>query len=223
MAANHLAFFDFDSTLIRQEIIDELAAENGKKEEVERLTRETMEGKHDFLESLRLRTSALAGLKPANLERVAKKITFRSNLCALEGWLKANNFATAIISGSFENVLNRIEGIGRFDHVFANHLVEKEGVLTGEVVAYVTDNKGSIANGLQERLGIQKSRCFAAGDGSTDVPVFKECGFSIAINGKAKAKEAATVAIDTNDLAELIPHLERWLKTRGQQTASGQT
>ena len=205
-----LAFFDFDSTLIEQEIIDELAHAVGKKEEVSRLTRETMEGKHTYPESLKKRTAALAGLSLNEIERVAHGITFRHRFDVLGKWLHDHQFKTSIITGSFDNVLSLLDGTRFFDYLFTNHLEEFNGKLTGNVHARVIDNKGELARNLKQQLNIPTERCVAVGDGSTDIPVFEQCGFSIALNAKSIVRTAATVACDTNDLSDLIPHLEAW-------------
>lgn len=51
--------FDVDSTVIREEGIDELARYCGKGEEVARLTKEAMKGSMTFQEALRLRLNII--------------------------------------------------------------------------------------------------------------------------------------------------------------------
>ncbi len=209
-----LAFFDFDSTLIEQEIIDELSALVGKKEEMSRLTRETMEGKHSFVDTFRRRIGLLRGLTERDLDEVAAGIRYRRNLDVLMSWLKEHDFRTCIITGTFGNVLFRLPHIDRFDFVFVNQLETKDGVVTGRFRGQVMDNKGDIARELQSRLNARPEDCFAVGDGSTDIPVFQTCGFSIAINAKPRVKSAASVSIDSHNLADLLPPLETWHQSR---------
>lgn len=209
-----IAFFDFDSTLIEQEIIDELSARVGKKDEMSRLTKETMEGKYTFGETFRRRISLLRGVTESDLDHVAREIRYRKNIESLFSWLDRWHFKTCVISGTFGNVLFRLPYVNRFDFVFVNQLETIDGVVTGRFIGRVMDNKGQIARELQEKLDVRPNECFAVGDGSTDIPVFNRCGFSIAINAKPKVKSAASVALDTSDLAELIPALERWLQNR---------
>ena len=54
---------------------------------------------------------------------------------------------------------------------------------------------------------IKPAECIAAGDGSTDIPVFKYCGRSIAINSSSDAREEATYAIDTDDLMDILVYV----------------
>lgn len=51
--------FDVDSTVIREEGIDELARYLGKGEDVARLTKEAMKGSMTFQEALRLRLNII--------------------------------------------------------------------------------------------------------------------------------------------------------------------
>lgn len=60
--SKRLIVFDMDSTLVQGEVIDELAALVGKKDEVSALTKRAMEGEIDFQESLLKRVSLLRGL-----------------------------------------------------------------------------------------------------------------------------------------------------------------
>ena len=57
-----LILFDLDSTLIKEETIDEIAALAGVEEEVKEITREAMNGKLNFGQSLKKRVSLVKGL-----------------------------------------------------------------------------------------------------------------------------------------------------------------
>ena len=67
--AMRLIVMDVDSTLIRDEVIDLLAARAGCAEEVAKVTEATMRGDLDFEASLRERVALLAGLSEEVLER----------------------------------------------------------------------------------------------------------------------------------------------------------
>lgn len=56
---SHVVCFDVDSTVIREEGIDELAKFCGKGQEVARLTKEAMKGSMTFQEALRLRLNII--------------------------------------------------------------------------------------------------------------------------------------------------------------------
>lgn len=54
------------------------------------------------------------------------------------------------------------------------------------------------------RTNIELNYCLSVGDGSTDIPVFKACGRSIAINAKEVVKAEATHWLDTDDLMDIM-------------------
>ena len=68
--SKRLIVLDVDSTLVRGEVIDELAARAGRAAEVARITAAAMNGELDFAESLRARVAALAGLPVEVLDEV---------------------------------------------------------------------------------------------------------------------------------------------------------
>merc|ERR1719301_267983 len=56
-----LIVFDMDSTLIQQEVIDEMAKIAGVEEEVKEITERAMQGEIDFFGSLKARAALLKG------------------------------------------------------------------------------------------------------------------------------------------------------------------
>jgi phosphoserine phosphatase len=66
---------DVDSTLIRQEVIELLAAYAGREEEVTAVTEAAMRGEVDFTQSLHQRVQALAGLEEHGSHRAPARST----------------------------------------------------------------------------------------------------------------------------------------------------
>lgn len=205
----YLVAFDFDSTLIEQEIIDELAVRAGKGTEVAAITHAAMSGQIPYEESLRRRVAALAGLTEADLQAVADAVTYRPGFERLVAFLKSKNAKIAVISGTFACMVDRLPHRECFHAVHTNDLVVKDGKLTGDVVVRVTNNKGDVLAALQQKLGIPPERTVSVGDGATDVAMFKRSGFSVALNAKDSVKKQAALALDSKDLGDLVPHLER--------------
>lgn len=50
--------------------------------------------------------------------------------------------------------------------------------------------------------------CIAIGDSRSDEPLFTEMGFTIALNASAALRERASVALDTTDLRDALPHVD---------------
>ena len=74
-----LVAFDMDSTLIRPEVINELARLHGVSDQVASITAAAMRGELDFRGSLRRRVALLAGLRAQRLEQACP---FHINGCS---------------------------------------------------------------------------------------------------------------------------------------------
>lgn len=210
VAAPHefrLAVFDMDSTLIDQEVIDELAAFAGLKEHVSKITEAAMRGELDFHAALRERVALLAGQPESILEEVLKRrISATAGLEELLSGLGKLRIRTAIVSGGF---LPIVEPFGRtmgFDHVKANALEIEDGKLTGRVLGEIVD-----ANVKREELlrlcrhyGCELREAIAVGDGANDLPMIREAGLGVAFCAKPIVREGALSAVVTRRLDVIL-------------------
>ncbi len=96
-----LAVFDMDSTLIKAEVIDELAIEAGIGEEIATITASAMRGEIDFSESFIQRLSLLEGVSSHRMDKVFARIEYMDGIERLMTVLNYFNWHTAILSGWF--------------------------------------------------------------------------------------------------------------------------
>ena len=94
-----LVAFDMDSTLIAEEVMDELAKLHGVGEQVVAITNEAMAGKIDFKESFRRRARLLKGLPETALRTVATSVSLNSGAHRLLRALQHFGYKTAIVCG----------------------------------------------------------------------------------------------------------------------------
>jgi phosphoserine phosphatase len=84
-----------------------------------------------------------------------------------------------------------------------------DGIPTGEVTAHFDEwDKLEFVRSYCAANGIDLAACIAVGDSRSDVPLFEAVGFSVALNATPQAREAASVALETedlNDVLDLIP------------------
>ena len=96
----------------------------------------------------------------------------------------------------------------------------EDGVLTGSVLRHFDEwDKLDFVSAYCDSAGIRLDECIAVGDSRSDVPLFEEVGFAVAVNASEQAREAADVAVDTEDLTEvlqLIPDRPSGSKGRGR-------
>lgn len=192
-----LVVFDMDSTLIRCEVIDELAKAAGVGVEVAAITEEAMQGRLDFKESFARRVALLKGLDAAVLERIADTLPLQHGAERLIRMLKSIGYKTAILSGGFQYFGDRLKSKLGIDHVYANELVIRDGKVTGEVGTDIVDGrrKAELLRTIAQSEGIRLEQVIAVGDGANDLPMLSIAGLGIAFHAKPVVKAQAGQAI----------------------------
>jgi phosphoserine phosphatase len=191
--------FDMDSTLIRTEVIDELAAAKGVGAEVAAITEAAMNGQLDFDQSLRRRLSLLEGLDVSVMDEIAERLPLSPGAEHLISTLRSLGFTTAILSGGFTYFGHYLQKKLGIDHVHANELEIKDGKLTGHVVGPIVNGarKAQLLLEIAEREGIRREQIVAVGDGANDLPMLDVAGLGIAYHAKPKVKQTAEQALDS--------------------------
>jgi phosphoserine phosphatase len=198
---------DMDSTMIDQECIDELADEVGLKEHVAAITARSMNGEIAFEPALRERVSLLKGLDATVIERIiAKRLTLASGGAALVATMRSNGAYTALVSGGFDVFTRRIAAMLGFHENRANHLLEADGRLAGEVSEPILgrDAKAAALREIAARLGLTPADAIAVGDGANDLDMLRLAGTGVALHAKPAVAAEAKVRIDHADLTALL-------------------
>ncbi|HEX8322442.1 MAG TPA: phosphoserine phosphatase SerB [Tepidisphaeraceae bacterium] len=181
-----LVAFDMDSTLIRHEVIDELAREAGVGEQVSRITESAMRGEVDFDESLTRRVALLKGLDESVMRHVADRLQLTEGAELLVGALKRFGFKTAVLSGGFEYFGRMLQTRLGLDFVYANNLEIENGKLTGRVRGPIVNarRKADLLTEIAARENISLQQTIAVGDGANDLPMLAAAGLGIAFHAK---------------------------------------
>lgn len=195
-----LICFDMDSTLIRTEVIDELADRAGVGEQVRAITESAMRGEIDFEESFKRRVALLKGLDESVMKDIAENLPITEGLDRLMEVLKRSGYKTAILSGGFTYFGNYLKQKYNFDYVYANELeVGPDGKLTGRHLGDIVDGKRKkeLLRLLAQVENINIAQTIAVGDGANDLPMLSEAGLGIAFHAKPKVKAEASQSIST--------------------------
>lgn len=194
-----LVCFDMDSTLIEQEVIDELALEAGVGEQVAEITERAMQGELDFQQSFRARVALLKGLDASVLPKIAERLTITEGAERLISTLKALGYKTAILSGGFQYFAEYLQAKLGIDEVHANVLDVLDGVVTGEVKGVIVDGarKAELLRELANKLGISLEQAMAVGDGANDLPMLAIAGLGVAYRAKPLVRQNANQAISS--------------------------
>jgi phosphoserine phosphatase len=117
-----LAIFDMDSTLIQQEVIDEIARFVGMEDKVSAITARAMNGEIDFSESLRQRVALLKGVPATVFEDLKSVISFTPGARELCKALKMLGYKLAVLSGGFIPLANYVKEELGLDYAYANQV-----------------------------------------------------------------------------------------------------
>jgi phosphoserine phosphatase len=165
-----------------------------------------MRGEIGFQESFRQRARLLAGLGASALDHVARTVALNEGAHRLIQVLKHFGYKTAIISGGFQYVGDHLQRELGIDYVFANRLVIRDGVMTGEVDGAIVDadRKAGLLLEIAEREGIARQQTIAIGDGANDLPMLSTAGLGVAYHAKPVVKETASHSISNFGLDSVL-------------------
>ena len=204
-----LLVMDVDSTLIDEEVIDELGETAGCGERIAAVTERAMRGELDFREALRARVALLKGLPARVFDEVYQRIHFTNGAYELIDTLHAHGWHVGVVSGGFHEVVDRLANDAHIDYRLANRLEVRDGLLTGNVLGEIVTKQVKLdsLHAWADKLGLPMSQTVAMGDGANDIPMIMEAGLGIAFCAKPKTREAAPAAITTRDLRLVLDFL----------------
>lgn len=215
-----LVCFDLDDTLIRDiHSVMMPCILNGKEKEHSLIQEKEEAGVLDYKSADYLRAKLLEGLEESKIAQSFLKIVKPlKNISNVVDALRGENIKSIVITVGPKQVAKVACNIWGFDDYYGSDYEVIGGVFTGEILNYVgADQKIMCLQDFCKRYSIEPRECIAVGDGSTDIPIFKYCGKSIAINGSPSVQKKAMYSIDTNDLADILKYIwkdEKEIKRR---------
>ncbi|XP_043856536.1 phosphoserine phosphatase [Dromiciops gliroides] len=207
--------FDVDSTVIREEGIDELAKFCGVGDAVSEMTRRAMGGAVTFKSAL---TERLALIQPSR-EQVQKLLSdhpphLTPGIRELVSRLQQRNVQVFLISGGFRSIVEHVASKLNIPttNVFANRL---KFYFNGEYAGFdesqptaESGGKGKVIGLLKERFHFEK--IVMIGDGATDMEACPPADIFIGFGGnviRQQVKDKAKWYI--TDFGELLQELEK--------------
>ena len=201
-----LACFDMDSTLIKVEVIDQLALHAGVGDKVSEITARAMRGELDFKESFTHRMALLKGLPASTIDTVKSSLPLMEGAEQLIKGLVSRGVYTAIFSGGFDVFAKHVVDSLGMDTFHANQLEIVNGVLTGVAREPSVDAtlKRDLLRRYMTKLKIEPAATLAVGDGANDLLMLSSAGVGVAFHAKPLVQQQAEYALSTQDLSALL-------------------
>jgi phosphoserine phosphatase len=197
---------DMESTIIENEMLDELAEFLGLRDEVSEITRQAMNGEIDFAAALKARVALLAGMAATRLDEAATRIRIMPGAAALVATMRAHGAYAALVSGGFTVFTAPVATALGFDSAVANALIVENGRFAGTVREPIVTRETKLAmlKSLAAERGLPLAASLAVGDGANDLPMIEAAGLGVAFRAKPAVAARSRIRIDYGDLTALL-------------------
>jgi phosphoserine phosphatase len=197
---------DMESTMIENEMLDELADFLGLREKIAGITARAMNGEIDFAGALTERVGLLKGLPTGKLDEAATRIRYMPGGATLIATMKANGAGCALVSGGFTYFTAMVRERLGFDSDAANVLTHDGNTLSGTVTPPILGKEAKLATlqKLAGERGIGVADAITVGDGANDLPMLQAAGLGVAFRAKPAVAAAVSARINHGDLTALL-------------------
>ncbi|OFX02187.1 MAG: phosphoserine phosphatase SerB [Alphaproteobacteria bacterium RIFCSPHIGHO2_12_FULL_66_14] len=197
---------DMESTIIENEMLDELAEFLGLRERIAAITARAMNGEIDFAGALIERVGLLKGLPVARLDEAAERIRPMAGAATLIATMHKFGGYCALVSGGFTYFTRMIHERLGFDFDAANTLNHDGRTLAGTVQRPILGKEAKLAT--LERLCAERrldlAQSLSVGDGANDLPMLQAAGLGVAFRAKPSVAAQVPARIDHGDLTALL-------------------
>ena len=206
-----LLLADMDSTIIKEESLDELAKQIGKEKEVSYITNEAMNGRLDFKKALIDRVAILKGNSTDILENLKKNININDGAKELVKTMNVNGSITVLVSGGFTFLTEYLKDLLDFTYTHANTLQiierkSKKFELTGKVEGPILDKNAKLEylNDYIKKYNISHKDTICVGDGANDIEMIKNASIGVSFYGKTALNKVADIHLNNTNLLGLL-------------------
>jgi len=197
---------DMESTIIANEMLDEIAALSGLTERVAEITRRAMNGELEFSGAFKERIALFTGLPETKLAEAGARIRLTQGAKELVATMRAHGAHTTLVSGGLTEFAGRVGAALGFDSIVANAIEIADGKLTGKVREPIVGpgTKLEALKRLAAELRLPLAATLAVGDGANDLQMVEAAGLGVAYHAKPILANRARARIDHGDLTALL-------------------
>jgi phosphoserine phosphatase len=197
---------DMESTMIENEMLDELADFLGLRDRIAAITARAMNGELDFAAALNERVGLLKCLPVSRLDEAARRIRYMPGGATLVATMKKHGATCALVSGGFTWFTGMVRKALGFDLDAANVLKHDGQTLAGAVELPILGKEAKLAtlDRLCVERGLHVGEALTVGDGANDLPMLKAAGLGVAFHAKPVVAAEMSARIDHGDLTALL-------------------
>jgi phosphoserine phosphatase len=203
--------FDFDGTLVTEDLLVVVSEIVGKEKESFQIDQEFWTGKRPGLSGLIERINLLQGVSYSQIKsKLDENNYLMPGARELVEYLRINQIKTIVGSGNIVPILKYYQELLGFDYIIGSKpKMDKDTIIGITQDDYPhSDFKLSESVKILQQLGIKPEETLAIGDSPGDKSRFVFSGVSIAINPKEGIDKFATYVIK-NDLRKVIDIIEK--------------
>jgi len=197
---------DMESTIIQNEMLEELADALGLKDKIADITTRSMNGEINFETSLIERMSLLKGLPQQHLQDSLPTLKINDGAKTLVQTMRNNGAVCVLISGGFTFYTQYIAKELEFHFHHANNFEIKNKKLTGNLDGDILgpDAKLTFLQSYVTKRQISAQEAMAIGDGANDLPMLSSAGLGIGYHPKPVLQESLINQIKYGDLSAAL-------------------
>jgi len=148
------------------------------------------------------------GLTGKRFMELIKSRPFMAGAAEAIAQLKVRGYRTAVITGSFSALAERVKHELGIDEMVAHCHLEfsKEGKMKGwRLIPCDYEGKADTFLELVKKYRVEPAQCVYVGDEVNDIPIFQKAGLAVAFNcNKKVVRDAADVVVEGKDLREVL-------------------
>lgn len=212
MAAEGIAFFDIDGTLIPSgSSSSHVAAHLGHRHDLDEAEAAYARGELDNRQVSDLDAAGWGGVEIAAVDRLLDDLPVIPGIDDVVAWCREHRVEPVLASLAWQPVSAALARRFGFTPGGGPRVGVTGPVYDGTVAEHFDEHDkrdGSLR--LARERSVPLARCCAVGDSRSDIPLFAALPASLALNAGEAARAAATDEIRATDLREILPWLRRW-------------
>jgi phosphoserine phosphatase len=212
MTTRGIAFFDIDGTLVPSMSSGSfLARRLGHQQELDDAENRYARGELTNEEVSVVDAAAWRGVDVRTVAGWLEDLPLIAGIDTVVSWCHERHIEPVLASLAWQPVSRSIAERSGLTANGGPRVAVSGTVYDGTVAEHFDEyDKRDRALRLARTRGVPLARCCAIGDSRSDIPLFAALPTSLALNASASARTAATSAIDTEDLGDIVPWLDEW-------------